>query len=103
VIYLSPLDAHTRGVADAIITRNPRPGVTFQLRPGKQPLFRAQAQLDRLTAHSHSTQYSYTIRSDGSLTRAATPCWSPYYPDSPPVGEVISRPGSATTMIVCGG
>jgi hypothetical protein len=72
VIYLSPLDAHTRAVAEAIIARDPKfPGVTFELRPGKQPLAQAEQQVERLT--NGAVCFVYDVSPDGSVTSAPKP------------------------------
>jgi len=46
VVYLTPLNAHTRGVAQAIIDKNPIPNVTMSLKQGVQSYVRGKEQAD---------------------------------------------------------
>jgi hypothetical protein len=75
VIYLAPLNSHTRAVADAIIERNPQfgprtTGTIFELQAGKQSEFQAEQQIARLVAESRFC-FVYQVQPDGSLARGS--------------------------------
>jgi hypothetical protein len=62
VIYLAPLDAHTRAVAEAVIARYP--GVIVSLAAGKQSLAQAEQRVQQMPRKKCTI---YTVDRDGSV------------------------------------
>jgi len=84
VIYLAPLDVHTRAVAEAVIASNSTITSrcsTFSFEVGKQPRFKADRQRARLAARppciyptgQASRRITYWIEVDGSVAQSQAP------------------------------
>jgi hypothetical protein len=68
VLYLAPLNAHTRAITEALIARAPEATslheFTVELRPGKQSFADADVEAERL-AHGNCTTAGH--HADGSV------------------------------------
>jgi hypothetical protein len=76
VVYLAPLNVHTRAVFESILARNPDvtsvPGVSFTVAAGKQSFAEGDAESGQLASKSKSKCLGYGVNADGSVTISPT-------------------------------
>jgi hypothetical protein len=97
VIYLAPLNAHTRAVFESVLARNTDvtsvPGLSFTVSAGKQSFAEGDAESSQLESRSKSRCLGYGVNADGSVT--ISPGGGPHCPASPATTTTSFAPAVA--------